>query len=268
MPRNINFNGGNQMLNPFIYAPVQRHGIPPEEAFDRMLDAYAHNFSERARGPNYERPSQRIEINAIPVEDARRLFVQYVSHWEDFYRNVSRALQEHMSICTSPSPIMMDMRKSDLRSLFSQGYVVHADRRSGKTQALFDEAEEMARIASCRVAIVSPHKEYVMAEACRRRLNHAVPRQFDALEFLGESDIQNLRGITSDVLVDDWFDLSERSRDMLASTGRVMAVGTMPHGTRIPITAQKQRDEDGYYGRKLGAYNPMAMAFYRRPERE
>lgn len=248
------------MFTPITYGPIQSRGMLPEEAFDRMLDAYAHNFSERARGPNYERPSQRIEINAIPVEDARRMFVDYVSYWERFYSAVSQALNDHMALCTSLPPIFMEMRKQDLRRQFSQGCVVHADRRSGKTAALFDEAEEVARTASCRVSIVSPRKEYIMAEACRRRMANAVPDQFCRLEFLTEQDIHKLQGLGPDVMVDEWFALSPQSRQELQQYRILAAVGTIPHGTRIPITEQARRNEDGYYGRQYNTFNPLAMA--------
>jgi len=256
------FYSGGAMQNPFTYASIYPRSTPPEEAFDRILDAYAHNFSERARGPNYERPSQRIEINAIPVEDARRMFVDYVSHFESFYRSVSQALNDHMAICTSPPPIFMQMRTQDLRHQFSQGYVVNADRRSGKTTALFDEADEVSRATSSRIAIVAPRKEYVMAEACRRRLANATPGQFNRLEFIGEDELHKLDGLCRDVMVDEWWGLSERTREILSS-GRfniMAAVGTVAHGARIPITNHAVRDEAGFLGINPDKYNAMAMA--------
>ncbi len=248
----------NKQFDPCQYVAGQRRGTPPEEAFDRMLESYTYDM----QGPrDRSQPPRRLGISAIPVEDARRLFVHYVSYWEGFYRNVSQAMNDHMSICTSPPPIFAEMRKGDMRSLFSQGYVINADRRSGKTQALFDEADEVSRATSSRIAIVSPRIEYVKAEAMRRRLEHATPGQFNKLEFVGEGEFHKLDGWSRDVMVDEWWHLSERTRETLADRFNIMAaIGTMPHGARIPIMSHAVRDEEGYYGRKPDTYNPLAMA--------
>ncbi len=247
------------MLNPIIYGGVQRRNTPPEEAFDRMFDSYIHIHSLSPIG--IERNRDR-DPAVIAVEDVKRMFVAYVSHFEGFYRSVSEALNDHMAICTSPPPIFVQMRTQDLRSQFSQGYVVNADRRSGKTTALFDEADEVSRATSSRIAIVAPRKEYVMAEACRRRLDHATPGQFNRLEFIGEDELHKLDGLCRDVMVDEWWDLSERTREILSS-GRfniMAATGTIKHGTRIPISLQTQRDEDKFHGRRPDTYNPVAMS--------
>ena len=256
MPRNAYFRGGG-MLNPFTYASIYPRSTPPEEAFDKMFDSYFHSLSPTG----IERNRDRYPA-VIAVEDVKRMFVAYVSHFESFYRSVSEALNDHMSVCTSPPPIFMQMRTQDLRSQFSQGYVVHADRRSGKTTALFDEADEVSRATSSRIAIVAPRKEYVMAEACRRRLDHATPGQFNRLEFIGEDELHKLDGLCRDVMVDEWWDLSERTREILSS-GRfniMAATGTIKHGTRVPISLRAIRDTDGYYGREPDTYNPLAMA--------
>ncbi len=145
------------MLNPIMYGGVQRRYTPPEEAFDRMFDSYIHNLSPMGIERNRDR------YPAVAVEDVKRMFVAYVFHFESFYRSVSEALNDHMAICTSPPPIFMQMRTQDLRSQFSQGYVVNAYRRSGKTTALFDEADEVSRsCATCHKEIfaqwkASPH---------------------------------------------------------------------------------------------------------------
>ena len=254
-----------RLFDPFQHVPTDRRGTPPEQAFDNMVESYAYSVQGK-RGDG--RPPLRMGVSAIPVEDARRLFVHYVSYWEGFYRNVSQALNDHMSICTSPPPIFAEMRKGDMRSLFSQGYVVNADRRSGKTQALFDEADEVSRATSSRIAIVAPRKDYIMAEAVKRRLDHATPGQFNRLEFIEESELYKLDGLTRDVMVDEWWGLSERTRSTLASSCKIMAaVGTLPHGARIPIMSHAVRDEDVYFGRKPDTYNPLAMARVGRDER-
>jgi hypothetical protein len=247
-----------QMFDPFRCGGSQHREASPERAFDSMLESYVYSLQGRR---DDGRPPIRMGVSAIPVEDARRLFVGYVSYWEGFYRNVSQALNDHMTFCTSPSPIFAQMRKHDMRGLFSQGYVINADRRSGKTAALFDEAEEVSMATSSRVAIVAPCKDFIMAEAVRRRLEHATPGQFNRLEFFGENELHKLEGLSRDVMVDEWWGLSERTRETLAGRFNIMAaVGTLPHGARIPITRHARRDEDGYYGRNPDKYNPMAMA--------
>ena len=224
----MSFSGAS-MLNPFIYAPSQHRGDPPDEAFDRLLEAYTH---EKVGGSR----DRAMGITAIPVEDARRMFVEYVSYFEGYYRSVSMALHEHMSICVSPSPIMMQMRNSNLRQLFRQGYAIHADRRSGKTAALFDEADEVSRATHSRIALVAPDINYVKAEMARRRMDNAVAHQFDRLEFVGEYELEKLNGLSHDVMVDEWFRLSERARDTLKKRFRILAaVGTYPHGAEIKI---------------------------------
>jgi hypothetical protein len=63
-------------------------------------------------------------------------------------------------------------------------------------------------------------------------------------------------------MVDEWWGLSERTREILSS-GRfniMAAVGTVAHGARIPITNHAVRDEAGFLGINPDKYNAMAMA--------
>lgn len=120
----------------------------------------------------------------------------------------------------------------NLRKLFVQGHVVYANQGSGKTSAIFQAADEFARSCSCRIAIVAPSRDLLMAEAVRIRLRNAVPNQFARLDFFGESEIGDLKGTVPEVMVDDWFQLSEQSKEFLSKNFRILAaVGTDPSGT-------------------------------------
>lgn len=218
--------------------PLSRRRDPDEEHFNRMLNSYEEQAQHRC--------------DAIPVEVAREMFVEYARRFHTYAHNIIDRLDDHMRSCTSPSPELVTIRTGMMRDAFRQGTVLHCERRSGKTTALFDSAEEVASQTQSHITIISPHKENIIAEAARRRLREGRPHQFARLDFVGSEELHSLRGCGQEVMVDDWFQISEKARETLKNHFKIIAaVGTFPHCTPIPITDYARTDEALYLGKRI-----------------
>ena len=156
----------------------------------------------------------------------------YCTALEERCHRLEDLVNDHLRTCPAPTEPMLNQRTNFLRNSFRQDTVVCADPRSGKSTAIYETASEIADQCSCRVAIVSAHKDVHKAEAVRRRLSGTGLNQLNRLDFFGPDEIEKMRGFCNEVVVDDWFDLPITTRAVLASNFKVLAaVGSVPFGT-------------------------------------
>lgn len=184
--------------------------------------------------------NDNLELLGLPYHDdedritigtAREIFCGYFDKLEEKYKALEAKLCDHLVDCHSAPDELLAARRSIIKNNLTRDHVTHADRRSGKTSALFDIAEEVSALTSSRVAFIAPRMEMIKAELMRRRINNGAPGQFKRIEVFAQKDIEKVREFCSDVVVDEWFQLSQSSRAYLKSKTNVLAAaGTIPHG--------------------------------------
>ena len=173
---------------------------------------------------------------AVPWHELEALRQMAIER-EEHYRALREALDEHVSGCSAPGPDLTKYRSDVIQRRFERNRIVHADRRSGKTTALFNAAQEYWRDTSAQITLIAPKKEMLIAEASRRRLNGEKSDTFRGMVLIGEQEIESrLHGTQGmEVMVDEWFSLKEQSRLFLARNARVRAAtGTIAHGEVLP----------------------------------
>jgi hypothetical protein len=181
-------------------------------------------------------------IAHIPVQklDEMKRFAadreEYYRHLEERMHRLEDLVNSHLSKCPDPPSEMLTQRNNYLKEAFRNGHVLCADKRSGKTTAIYETASEIADQCSCRVGIVSAHPDLHRAEAVRRRMAGTGLNQLNRLDFFGPDQVEKLRGFGSEIVVDDWFDLPITTRAVLTSHFKILAaVGTVPFGTIMEI---------------------------------
>ena len=176
----------------------------------------------------------RQQIDAIKLKSAEK--DDYIKSLEERCHRLEDLVNDHLRTCPAPTEPLLKQRNRFLREGFRYGHVLCADRQSGKSTAIYEHAAEVADQASCRVAIVASHKDVHKAEAVRRRLAGASLGVLHKLEFFGPNEVDKIRAFASDVMVDDWFDLPNTTRAILARNFKILAAtGTVPFGASMPI---------------------------------
>ena len=184
------------------------------------------------RGPQADIPREKLDAIKRKASDRE----DYILNLEMRCRRLEDLVNDHLRTCPAPTEPMLNQRTNFLRNSFRQDTVVCADPRSGKSTAIYETASEIADQCSCRVAIVSAHKDVHKAEAVRRRLSGTGLNQLNRLDFFGPNEIEKMRGFCNEVVVDEWFDLPITTRAVLASNFKVLAaVGSVPFGTLMRI---------------------------------
>jgi len=134
-----------------------------------------------------------------------------------------------------------------IKSQLREGHAVHADRQSGKTTALFEYVHELTQSNAVPViGFLSPN--YNMSrcveglyrvryqEKIDRGYGYVSPR-FTRVLFCAAHDHLKLNGLTSTVVVDEWWILGDQTRrELLQGELRIIAaVGTIPAYAQVPL---------------------------------
>jgi len=118
-----------------------------------------------------------------------------------------------------------------IRKELEPGYVVHAERRTGKTTALLAEIHTQLRGR----AIIVAHSA-LMADIIEQRYKSAFPLDVKPIVTGPIRALEVIRGRDLPVYVDEWWLLPEKAQRELKDSGRIMgAVGTVPHLAKIRL---------------------------------
>ena len=132
-----------------------------------------------------------------------------------------------------------------IKSQLREGHAVHAERQSGKTSALLEYAHELTRHPTMPViGFLTP--DYNMSRCVEglyrvRYLGETdcgygyvaprVPRVF----FCAAHEHHRLSGLTSTVVVDEWWMVGDKVRRELLPYRIIAAVGTIPAYAQVPL---------------------------------
>lgn len=134
-----------------------------------------------------------------------------------------------------------------IKSQLREGHAVHAERQSGKTTALLEYVHELTQSDTVPIiGFLSPNYDLSRMVENRYRVRYLeepdrgygyvfprVPRVF----FCAAHDHYKLSGLTSIVVVDEWWMVDEKTRRELIQGGYriIAATGTIPAYAQVPL---------------------------------
>jgi hypothetical protein len=196
--------------------------MTPEETFQKLLEARGLSGAQ-----------------SISVEVAKEMFCAEVGHQQQAYSDIDQTLKDHMEVCESG-------RTLSVRAIFDrlgEGVVVNAPRRSGKTTALLDFLATRSPGERRIAYICGDHKNgecRQKEELTRRRLRGIDDGNIYANVMIvsgnDEVSIGSLHSWSTDIVIDEWWELKPKTARYLASNFRVIAaVGTLRPGEKLPL---------------------------------
>lgn len=134
----------------------------------------------------------------------------------------------------------------ELKAAFRWGCAVHAERRSGKTTALLQWAEDFIAKSGQRLGFISMN--WNMAQHAERvwrdRWELADQRRpvENAIIFTTANSLDRLAGITRLAVVDEWWHIPDKGQhDILSNFHLLAAVGTMQSYVAMPLLTESHR---------------------------